>query len=115
MIIFRELLFQADGTTLLAEGSILKRVKLANTLEKLSLMPDDIYTGEVGKQFLADVNNAGGIMSMEDLKGYKVLEKRPLANKLGKLTHYTLPAPNGGPVLTHILNMNSGKEMWILY
>ncbi|XP_065055046.1 glutathione hydrolase 1 proenzyme-like [Rhopilema esculentum] len=104
----RELLFQADGTTLLAEGSILKRVKLANTLEKLSLMPDDMYSGDVGKQFITDVRNAGGIMSMEDLIGYKVLEKQPLVNKLGKLTHYTLPAPNGGPVLTHILNMNSG-------
>lgn len=104
----RELLFTKNGNFLLDEGSILKRDKLADTLERISLLPDDLYTGDLGRQFVLDVNNADGIMSLEDLKNYKVIERKPLANKLGKLTLYTLPAPNGGPVLTHILNMNEG-------
>ena len=74
------------------------------------MLPDDLYTGDLGRRFVLDVQNAGGIMSVDDLKNYKVKEKKPLMNKLGKLTHYTLPAPNGGPVLTHILNMNEGDH-----
>ena len=88
---------------------MIKREKLADTLERISMLPDDLYTGNLGRQFVMDVNQAGGIMSTDDLKNYKVIERTPLVNKLGKLTHYTLPAPNGGPVLSHILNMNLGK------
>ena len=107
----RELFFTKNGNFLRDEGSILKREKLANTLERISMLPDDLYTGDLGRQFALDVQNAGGIMSFDDLKNYKVIERQPLANKLGKLTHYTLPAPNGGPVLTHILNMNEGRSI----
>ena len=103
-----------NGRYLRDEGSILKREKLANTLERISMWPDDLYTGDLGRQFVLDVQNAGGLISVDDMKNYKVINRMPLSNKLGKLTHYTLPAPNGGPVLTHILNMNEGMTSILL-
>ena len=111
----RELFFTKNGQFLLDEGAILKREKYANTLERISMLPDDLYTGDLGRQFALDVQNKGGIMSFDDLKNYKVIERQPLVNKFGKLTHYTLPAPNGGPVLTHILNMNEGNVKCYLH
>jgi len=104
----KELFMTPNGRYLRDEGSILKREKLAKTLERISMWPDDLYTGDLGRRFVLDVQNAGGLISVDDMKNYKVINRVPLSNKLGKLTHYTLPAPNGGPVLTHILNMNEG-------
>ena len=105
--LFRELL--APAGTLLAVGTTLRNPKLAQTLERLSTMPDDLFTGDLAKTFVADVNKVGGIMTLDDLKNYKVHEKVPLTNKLGSYTHFTLPLPNGGPVLTSMLNINEGS------
>ena len=105
--LFRELL--APAGTLLPVGTTLRNPKLAQTLERLSTMPDDLFTGDLAKTFVADVNKAGGIMTLDDLKNYKVHEKVPLTNKLGSYTHFTLPLPNGGPVLTSMLNINEGS------
>ncbi len=106
----RELLVYPGTNKLREEGSILKRPKLEKTLLRISEMPDDLYVGDLAKQFVQDVqNNNNGILTLDDMKNYKVMHRTPLATKLGRDTLYTLPPPNGGPVLTHILNMNEGK------
>ena len=106
----RELLVYPGTNKLREEGSILKRPKLGKTLERISELPDDLYTGDLAKQFVKDVQaNNNGLLSLDDMKNYKVVHKTPLATKFGTDTLYTLPPPNGGPVLTHILNMIEGE------
>ena len=100
-------MYNSDGTQK-KEGDIIKRPKFAKTLETLSMYPEDMYTGSTAKSFVDDVQAKGGIMTLEDIKNYNVKERVPITATLGTNTLYTLPAPNGGSVLTHIMNINKG-------
>eukprot|EP00794_Sanderia_malayensis_P013927 gene13927-15378_t len=105
----KELLVYPGTNKLREVGTTLKRPKLAATLKVLSETPESMYTGDIAKQFVKDVqSNNNGLLSLDDMKNYSVIQRTPLEVKLGKDTLFTLPAPNGGPVLTHILNMNEG-------
>ncbi len=60
-------------------GSILKQPELAKAFRLLaSDGPDAFYNGPIGEALVAAVNNSGGKMSMEDLKGYKMIVQKPV-------------------------------------
>ena len=54
------------------EGEVFKRDKFCSTLEKIAKNgADEFYTGETAKKLVADITNAGGIITLNDLKDYK--------------------------------------------
>lgn len=105
----KEILVKEDGTFKEA-GDIIVNKKYADTLRILKDNPEDLYTGNISKSFLSDVNNNNGSMTADDLKNYKVLEKVPITTMLNGLTLHTTPLPGGGSVLIHILNMVKGYK-----
>ncbi|XP_064092975.1 scoloptoxin SSD14-like isoform X3 [Macrobrachium nipponense] len=89
------------------EGEILKRPKLGQTLRVLQYEPDALYTGELSKKLVEDIQNFGGIISHEDLVNYRPLWKEPMNVSLenGGLTMYSVPPPGSGHILGFILNI----------
>ena len=67
----REIFFNPKTNDTWNEGDYYKRETLAKTLEKIALNgADEFYTGETGMNFVHDIQKAGGIISMDDLKNY---------------------------------------------
>lgn len=83
--------------------------KFAKTLERIRDNPEDFYNGELAKDIVQDVKDAGGIFTLDDLKNYKVKFKRPVNGTLGDDTWYSTPPPGSGAVLSLILNILKGK------
>lgn len=95
-------------------GDKIKRLQLAETLEKISANgADALYEGDIGKVVVEDVTNEGGILTETDLKNYKVRWLQPivmnLTNSGDKL--FTSALPGSGPVLIFILNVLKGFSL----
>jgi gamma-glutamyltranspeptidase/glutathione hydrolase len=88
-------------------GSILKQPELAKAFRLLaSDGPDAFYNGPIGEALVAAVNNSGGKMSMEDLKGYKMIVQKPVHGTYrGYSIYSTPPASSGGTHIVQLLNI----------
>ena len=63
--------------------------------------------GETAKKLVADIQAAGGIITLEDLANYRVQWEEPTTHKLKNLG-YTLissPPPGSGAILSSILGV----------
>ncbi|XP_066500105.1 glutathione hydrolase 5 proenzyme-like [Hoplias malabaricus] len=104
----RELFEDKDGN-LLKEGDTVKFEKLAQTLERISKNgADEFYTGDTGRKLICDVQEAGGSLTLEDLRSAEVTEMEPWTVSLGDYTMYFPPPPAGGALVSFILNVMKG-------
>lgn len=90
------------------EGDLIKRTQLADTLEIIKNEGvGAIYNnGSVGRTIVADVREAGGILTIEDLMQYKVRWEKSVSVSLkDKKTLHTLSLPGSGALVTFILNV----------
>ncbi|MBX3197305.1 MAG: gamma-glutamyltransferase [Labilithrix sp.] len=84
-----------------------RRPDLAATLARFGVEGKrSIYEGTAAEKIVAAVRAAGGTMTAEDLAGYKVEERAPLARTYDGRSVYTMPAPSaGGLMLLEVLGM----------
>lgn len=68
----REIFLKEDGTPFV-EGEYMKRTQLGITLEKIAENgAEELYGGgEIGKLFVEDIEQLGGIITEDDLKKFK--------------------------------------------
>ncbi|CAF0760813.1 unnamed protein product [Adineta ricciae] len=108
--------FVKNATTneLYKAGDYLKRPRLANTLEIIANQgPDAFYTGVLADKIVKEVRDRGGIFTKEDLATYAVDVRDALSVDLnGTYTAYTTHAPTSGPILTFILNILQGYDLY---
>ena len=83
--------------------------KFAKTLEIIRDDPDSFYTGNLAKDIVKDIQENGGIITLEDLKNYRTRVRTPLSETMGNYTWYTNPPPGSGAVLSMILNILKGN------
>ncbi|KAM3939739.1 glutathione hydrolase 1 proenzyme [Leptodactylus fuscus] len=103
-----EVFCNSEGKAL-QKGDIVKMPKLADTLQILADDPNSFYTGALAKQIVKDIQQAGGIITEEDLRNYTVdLNEEPLRFQIGDYTLISPTAPLSGPVLGLILNILKG-------
>ncbi|CAO3569105.1 unnamed protein product [Mortierella alpina] len=96
----------APNGTVLREGQWIKREALANTLETIGLEgADAFYTGPIAQNMVDHIQTNGGILTMNDMKGYKPLIKEPMVGYYQGRKIYTTPAPTSGPILISLLNI----------
>ncbi|MEN8170464.1 MAG: gamma-glutamyltransferase [Pseudomonadota bacterium] len=88
-------------------GTIIRQPQLATTLEALAKYGHDgFYRGRVAQTMVKAVQANGGIWSMEDLAGYRVIERKPLTGRYGDFAITSVPPPSsGGVALITMLNM----------
>ncbi|KAJ7375029.1 hypothetical protein OS493_001758 [Desmophyllum pertusum] len=86
----RALLIDENGN-LKEKGAILKMPKFARTLERIRDDSKSFYTGDLAKDIVKDIQDGGGIITLEDLKNYKTVVRRPLSSKMGNYTWFTNP------------------------
>ncbi|CAJ1857163.1 unnamed protein product [Sphenostylis stenocarpa] len=91
---------------LLNIGDTCYNTKLADTLRAISESgPKVFYDGLIGQNLVKDVQNAGGILSTEDLKNYTIKQKKPLSTDVLGLNLLAMPPPSGGPPMILLLNI----------
>lgn len=83
--------------------------KLANTYETVAREgAQAFYSGSLAAQIVKDVQEAGGILTLNDLHKYHAEVQSPVNISLGDYKLYAPNAPLSGPVLALILNILKG-------
>jgi len=100
-----------DGGPLRA-GVRLTQTDLANSLSLIARDgPKAFYDGPVGQKIVAAVRNAGGVMTLDDLKAYRPLIRAPVRGTYRGYEILSMPPPSsGGALLIEILNILEGFE-----
>jgi len=89
-------------------GDRLTQPDLATTLQMLAdLGPDAFYTGSISAAIVADMAEGSGLITADDLAGYRAVERTPLTTRYrGTFDVYVPPPPSsGGLCLIEELNM----------
>lgn len=96
-----------------APGDTIRYLALANTLKKIQKAGKKaFYEGEIGQQLVAFLQQKGGIITLEDLKNYQVVWRKPIAFRFQDLQIYSMPPPSsGGVTLGQILGMIEEKKL----
>ncbi|KAL3041821.1 hypothetical protein OYC64_019906 [Pagothenia borchgrevinki] len=102
--------FCGGNGDILKENDNIKFTKLAETYRKIAEEgPNAFYHGPLAQSLVDDIQAAGGIITIEDLKDYvPVLDENPLRVDVGEYNMAVPNAPAGGPVLSLILNILNG-------
>jgi gamma-glutamyltranspeptidase/glutathione hydrolase len=94
-------------------GQVIRQRDLAVTLERLgSEGRAAFYTGRIANALVRSVNTAGGAWSVEDLAGYRVVEREPIRVKYRDATIVSAPLPSaGGIAIAQALAMLEGRDV----
>lgn len=89
----------APNGKLLQVGDTCYNVELGRSLEAVAEQgPQAFYSGTVGEKLVKDVREAGGILTMEDLRNYKVDVMDAMAVNVSGYTIFGMPPPSSGTV-----------------
>jgi gamma-glutamyltranspeptidase/glutathione hydrolase len=107
-----KLFLNPDGS-LVERGSMLVQSDLADTLEAISKQgPRAFYEGPIADKISSAVRDAGGLMTSDDLKNYKAVERPVLRGHYRGLQIVSMPPPSsGGVVLLEMLNILEGFHL----
>jgi len=101
-----------DGAPL-HDGDLLVQADLAATLSAIAEQgPRGFYQGPVAARLVKAIGDAGGIMTLDDLKSYSAAIRAPLRGSYRGYDIVSMPLPSsGGVVLLEILNILEGFPM----
>ena len=94
----------------LREGELLQNPALAKVLRKVAEQgADALYRGKNAENLVRDVQEAGGILTLEDLETYRATLRSPIRAKVSGYSVVGIPPPSsGGGVVVGIARFLSG-------
>jgi gamma-glutamyltranspeptidase/glutathione hydrolase len=101
-----------DGTPL-GEGDRLVQTDLAATLQAIARRgPRAFYEGPIAGKIAAAVRGAGGLMTADDLKRYRAIERPVVRGRYRGYQIVSMPPPSaGGVLLIEMLNVLEGYRL----
>jgi gamma-glutamyltranspeptidase/glutathione hydrolase len=107
-----QIFLKADGSVL-APGDRLVQPDLADTLQAIAKDgAAAFYQGPIAERLAADVQAAGGVMTADDLKNYRAIDRTPIR---GSYRGYDIvsmaPPSSGGIALVEMLNILEGYDL----
>jgi gamma-glutamyltranspeptidase / glutathione hydrolase len=104
--------FKADDAPL-GQGDRLVQPDLAVTLQAIARDgPSAFYEGPIGEKLAAAVRTAGGVMTADDLKNYRAIERTPIRGTYRGYDIVSMPPPSSGGVgLIEMLNILEGYDL----
>lgn len=100
-------------TTPWKQGDILVQKELAATLKLIQKEgAKSFYEGKTAELLVAEMKRGNGIITINDLKNYKVIERKPLAFNYKGNEVVSMPLPSsGGILLAQMLKMASFENL----
>jgi len=94
-------------------GEIWKQKELANTLKIIrDKGKDGFYTGAVAEEIAAYMKENGGLITLEDLKKYEAVERKPVKGTYKDFEIISMPPPSsGGVAIIEMLNMMENANL----
>lgn len=109
-------IFFKEGGAPYRPGDRLVQADLARTLQKIAEAgPDGFYKGEVAQAIATSVQEAGGLITPEDMAAYKPVLRAPVRGSYRGYEIASMPPPSSGGVhLIQILNALEGYPIGAL-
>ncbi|MGX9461465.1 gamma-glutamyltransferase [Shewanella sp. A14] len=105
-----KIFYHADGSDYKVD-EILKQPELAHSLSLIAQKGSKgFYQGETAERIVAAVQDAGGIMSLQDLANYQVVEREPVRGNYRGYEVVSMPPPSSGGI--HIIEMLNVLEQF---
>jgi gamma-glutamyltranspeptidase / glutathione hydrolase len=106
-------IFSRDDGTPLRDGDRLLQPDLAATLTAIAEQgPRGFYEGPVAEKLAKGIQEAGGIMTPDDLKSYQPVLRQPVRGSYRGYDIVSMPLPSsGGTVLLETLNILEGYQL----
>ncbi len=106
-------IFFRDGRPL-AAGERLVQKELAASLRLIAEQgPQAFYEGAIAEKLVAEMARHGGLITREDLKGYRVVEREPVSGEYRGYQVVAMPPPSSGG--THIIQILNLLERYPLH
>ena len=95
------------------QGDLLIQKDLAETLKRIQRDGQKgFYEGKTAELLIAEMKRGNGIISLNDLKNYKVIERKPLVFNYKGNEVVSMPLPSsGGILLAQMLKMSSFENL----
>jgi gamma-glutamyltranspeptidase/glutathione hydrolase len=94
-------------------GDLLTQPDLARTLERIAeRRADGFYTGETADLIAAEMQRGGGLVTKDDLAGYRAKERQPLHGTYRGYDVYSVPpSSSGGTCLIEMLSILENYDL----
>ncbi|MBF0751948.1 MULTISPECIES: gamma-glutamyltransferase [unclassified Pasteurella] len=101
----RKIFFKNNRT--LAAGELLIQKDLANSLKLIAKEgAKAFYEGEIAEKIVQEMKQHNGLISLEDMRNYKAIERRPIVGNYRGYKVVTMPPPSSGGIhLVQLFNM----------
>lgn len=96
----------------MTEGDMYHNPEMAGFLESIANgQGDSFYTGAIAEKIAVDMEKGNGLLTLEDLAAYKVIERHPLEITYRDCSFFTNPPPSfGGTLICAALQYLDGVD-----
>ncbi len=105
--------FMKKDNTAYSAGEIWRQLDLAQTLKRIQKFgKEDFYNGKTAELISKFMNKNGGLITLEDLKKYDAIERKPIHTTYRGYDVYSMClSSSGGIVLSEMLNILEGYNL----